>query len=75
MERLRSFFCFNSSTPSTVFLPISTIFTKLPSRFWHKAKGIRFFFLSLFASKREGLISLSKDKELCEGYADIETMW
>ncbi|KAL2930205.1 Aminodeoxychorismate synthase chloroplastic [Bienertia sinuspersici] len=75
MERLRSFFCFNSSTPSTVFLPIITIFTKLPSRFWHKAKGIRFLFLSLFSSKREWLISLSKDKELFEGYVDIETMW
>ncbi|KAL2923089.1 Polyamine oxidase [Bienertia sinuspersici] len=74
MERLWSFFCLNSSTPSTDFLPISTIFTKLPSRFWHKAKGIRFFFLSLSA-KREGLISLSKDKKLCEGYADIEIMW
>ncbi|KAL2904710.1 Inner capsid protein lambda-1 [Bienertia sinuspersici] len=23
MGRLRSFFCFNSSTPSTVFLPIN----------------------------------------------------
>ncbi|KAL2901926.1 Ribonuclease HII [Bienertia sinuspersici] len=73
MERLRSFFCFNSSTPS-VFLPISTIFNKLPSRFWHKAKGYAAFGAKQ-AAKREGLVSLSKDKELCEGYADIETMW
>ncbi|KAL2903747.1 Arginine--tRNA ligase [Bienertia sinuspersici] len=75
MERLRSFLCFNSSTPSTAFLPISTIFTKLPSRFWHKAKGTTDFDIAFAAAKREWLISLSKDKELCEGYADIETMW
>ncbi|KAL2938163.1 H(+)/Cl(-) exchange transporter ClcA [Bienertia sinuspersici] len=75
MERLRSFFCFNSSTPSTVFLPISTIFTKLPSRFWHKAKANTVISTMFFLNCRLNLlISLSKDKELCEGYADIETM-
>ncbi|KAL2894818.1 DNA polymerase III subunit alpha [Bienertia sinuspersici] len=75
MERLRSFFCFNSSTPSTVILPISIILTKLPSRLNLFSVSMTDFDIAFAAAKREGLISLSKDKELCEGYADIKTMW
>ncbi|KNA08588.1 hypothetical protein SOVF_161290 isoform B [Spinacia oleracea] len=75
MESLRSFLCFKTSQSSVVFpTPTTTTFTKLPSRFWHKAKGYAVFGAKQ-AGKRKGLVSLSKDKELCEGYADIETMW
>ncbi|XP_021744883.1 uncharacterized protein LOC110710852 isoform X1 [Chenopodium quinoa] len=75
MDSLRSFLCFKTSPPSIVFPITTTFFTKLPSRFWHKAKAGYAVFGAKQAAKRKGLVSLSKDKELCEGYADIEMMW
>ncbi|XP_010676810.2 uncharacterized protein LOC104892545 isoform X1 [Beta vulgaris subsp. vulgaris] len=75
MERLRSFLCFKLNNSSSPILQSTIKLTKLPSRFWLKAKAGYDTFGAKQATKRKGLVSLYKDKELCEGYADIETMW
>ncbi|XP_057524520.1 uncharacterized protein LOC130804182 isoform X2 [Amaranthus tricolor] len=72
MERLRGFLSFKT-TPSIVF-PTTSIFTRLSPRFLRKAKGCASSGAKQ-GGKRKGLVSLYKDKELCAGYADIDTMW
>ncbi|CAO2820153.1 unnamed protein product [Amaranthus hypochondriacus] len=73
MERLRGFLSFKT-TPSLVF-PTTSIFTRLSPRFWRKAKGCASSRAKQGGGKRKGLVSLYKDKELCAGYDDIDTMW
>ncbi|KAK9699183.1 hypothetical protein RND81_08G158200 [Saponaria officinalis] len=72
MERVREYLCFKTS--SSLLFPTTRIFTKLPSRLWLKAKGYATFRTKQATNKKK-LVSLYKDKELCEGYGDIEIMW
>ncbi|KAH9613654.1 hypothetical protein KSS87_020420 [Heliosperma pusillum] len=72
MERLKEYLCFKTS--SSLLFPTTSLFTKLPSRLWLKAKGYSTPQVKQDTKKKE-LISLYKDKELCAGYGDIEIMW